>query len=243
MENNKKVIALILAGGKGCRMKQDIPKQFIHIENKPLIVYTMEAFEKHPMVNEIIVVCLEGWHDILRAYAKQFNITKLKYVVNGGETGQESIKKGIDELKLHFNNDDVIMIHDGNRGLVSQEIISDSIYTYNIKGSAVTAIPCTEAIFENENFTEMESTKEIPRERLFRTQTPQTYSLGKLIWAHEEAEKRGIKNTVATCSLMNLLGEKIYFSKGSEKNMKITTIEDLDLFKAILHISREEWIK
>ena len=241
MENGKKVVALLTAAGTGSRMKQDIPKQFLHIENKPLIIYTLEAFESHPSVDDIIVVCLDGWHDILKAYAKQFNIIKLKYVVSGGKTGQESIKNGIEELRKHYNNDDIVMVHDGNRGLVSHEIISDSLYTYSKKGGAVAAIPCVEAVFESENGEK--SNIEIPREKLYRTQTPHTYSLGSIIWAHEQAEKKGITNTAATCSLMKALGKEVYFSKGSEKNMKITTVEDIEIFKALLHTNKENWIK
>jgi len=237
----KKVIALLTAAGTGSRMNQDIPKQFIHINNKPLIVYTMEAFEKHPNIDAIVVVCLDGWHEILKAYAKQFNISKLKYVVNGGATGQESIKNGIDVIKEHYSEDSIVLVHDGNRGLVSPEIISDSIYTYNKFGSAVAAIPCTEAVFESEDGSE--SDVEIPRSKLYRTQTPHTYQLKKLVWAHEEAEKRNIKNTAASCSLMRALGEEVYFSKGSIKNFKITTVEDIDVFNAFLSITREDWIK
>lgn len=243
MNNNKKVVALLTAAGVGSRMKQDIPKQFLHIENKPLIVYTLEAFQKHPSIDEIIVVCLDGWHDILKAYAKQFNITKLKYVVNGGKTGQESIRNGLNELKKYHTDDTIIMVHDGNRGLVSQEIISDSLYVYNQKGCAVTAIPCTEVVFEIDNEKNIEDVTEIPREKIFRTQTPHTYSLGKLLWAHEEALKRNIKNTAATCSLMRELGEKVYFSKGSEKNIKITTVEDIDIFRALLNTKKSDWMK
>lgn len=241
MKKEKKTIALLTAAGIGSRMKQDIPKQFLHIDNKPLIIYALEAFQTHPSIDVIIVVCLEGWHDILKSYAKQFNIDKLKYVVNGGNTGQESIKNGIDELEKYYSDDSIILIHDGNRGLVSQEIISDALSTYNQSGSAVAAIPCTEAVFESDDG--ISATKEIARERLYRTQTPHVYSLQKMLWAHEEAKKRNITNTTATCSLMKALGEKIYFSKGSEKNIKITTVEDIDIFKSLLHTKHEEWIK
>ena len=237
----KKVIALLTAAGIGSRMNQDIPKQFLHINNKPLIVYTMEAFEKHPNIDAIVVVCLDGWHEILKAYAKQFNITKLKFVVGGGATGQESIKNGLDVIAQNYSDDSIVLVHDGNRGLVSQEIISDSISTYYKYGSAVAAIPCTEAVFESEDG--IISDVEIPRSKLYRTQTPHTYKLSKLLWAHEEAAKRGIINTAASCSLMRALGEKVYFSKGSEKNFKITTVEDIDIFNAFLSITREDWIK
>ena len=241
MEKEKKVVALLTAAGVGSRMKQDIPKQFLHIENKPLIIYTLEAFQAHPSIDAIIVVCLKGWNDILKSYAKQFNIDKLKHIVNGGETGQESIKNGLDELEKYYSEDSIVLIHDGNRGLVTQEIISDALSTYSQKKSAVAAIPCTEAVFESEDG--MSSITEIPRERLYRTQTPHVYSLEKMLWAHREAQKKNITNTAATCSLMKALGEEIHFSKGAERNIKITTTEDIDIFKALLHMRREEWIK
>lgn len=240
--SSPKKVAIILAAGTGTRMKQDIPKQFMHIENKPLIIYTLEAFQKHPSINSIIVVCLDGWHDILKAYAKQFNITKLTSIVSGGQSGQESIRNGILEAKRLFNEKNTIaIIHDGNRGLVSNEIISDAISTFNKHGNAVAAIPCTEAIYRSSDGITGDA--EIPREQLYRTQTPHVWPLKKVLWAHEEAEKLNITNTTATCSLMQQLGEKVYFSKGSEKNLKITTIEDIDLFKAILHSERETWVK
>ena len=237
-----KKIAILTAAGVGSRTGQDIPKQFIHIENKPLIVYTMEAFQNHPGIDAIIVVCLEGWHDILKAYAKQFNITKLKSVVNGGATGQESIRNGVLEAKKHFPEDSIILVHDGNRGLVSNEVISNALSTYDEFGNAVAAIPCTEAVYESED-DGLTGSKEIPRAKLFRTQTPHVWSLKKMIWAHEQAKKKNITNMTATCSLMKELGDTIHFSKGSEKNMKITTVEDIDLFKAILHADRDAWLK
>lgn len=240
-EKKQKVIALLTAAGTGTRTNQDIPKQFFHIDNKPLIIYTMEAFEKHPAIDEIIVVCLDGWHEILKAYAKQFNITKLKYVVSGGSTGQESIYNGLAELEKHCDKDDVVIVHDGNRALVSDEIINGALSTYYQNGSAVVAIPCTEVVFVTEDKTS--SHDEIPREKLLRTQTPHIYSLGKLLWAHAEAKKRGLTSMAASCSLMRELGETTYFSKGSEKNFKITTLDDLEMFKSLLHTTKESWLK
>lgn len=226
-------IALLTAGGVGSRMHQEIPKQFLHINNKPIIIYTLEAFQRNPSIDYIIVAVLEKWEDILWAYARQYNISKLKWVVIGGKTGQDSIYNCLEKLKQeNVPLDAVIIIHDGNRPLVSQDIIADSIATFKKYGSAVAAIPCVEAIFESDN-TRF-SNVNIPRERLYRTQTPHTYSLEKLLWAHEIAKKKNIKDTVATCVLMNTLGEKVYFSLGSEKNLKITTLEDLDIFKAII---------
>lgn len=236
------VVALLTAAGMGTRMGQDIPKQFMHVENKPIIIHTMEAFQQHPGVDAIMVVTLPSWMDVLRAYAKQFNITKLRWVVAGGNSGQESIHNGLVALKEELSDEDIVMIHDGNRCLVSGEIISNSLATFKKKGSAVAAIPCVEAVFRSED-DGLSSVISIPREQLFRTQTPHTYTLGKLLWAHDEAKKKGIENTAASCTLMQQLGETVYFSKGSEENLKITTLDDLVMFKALLHTKKDSWLK
>ena len=236
------VVALLTAAGSGVRMGQDIPKQFIHVENKPVIIHTMEAFQRHPSIDAIIVVTIPSWIEVLKAYAKQFNITKLRWVVAGGATGQESIYNGLKALKEELNESDVVMIHDGNRCMVSDDIISDSLATFYRHGSAVAAIPCVEAVFRS-NDGGLSSVDSIPREQLYRTQTPHTYNLSKLLWAHEEALARGIENTAASCTLMQQLGEVVYFSKGSEENLKITTVDDMMIFKALLHTKKDKWLK
>ena len=234
-------VALLTAAGSGTRMNQDIPKQFIHVDNKPVIIYTMEAFQNHPSIDAIIVVTLDSWSAVLWAYAKQFNITKLKWVVPGGDSGQASIRKGLDVLMQELSEEDVVLVHDGNRPMVSSQIISDSLATFSKYGSAVAAIPCTEVVFESDDgHCSMVSTE---RERLLRTQTPHTYRLGELYGAHLEAEKRGINNTAASCMLMKELGRMTYFSKGSEENLKITTPDDLKIFKALLYMTQDNWIK
>ncbi|MDE7311139.1 MAG: 2-C-methyl-D-erythritol 4-phosphate cytidylyltransferase [Eubacterium sp.] len=225
-------IALLTAAGKGTRMHTEIPKQFLHIKNKPVILYTMEAFQKHPQIDAILVVALEAWKEMIYAYAKQYGITKLKWVVEGGESGQESIRRGLLALAGECSMDDAVMVHDGNRPLVSAEIISDSLAVYHSKGSAVAAMPCVEAIYRSSDGKS--SSVSLDRREMYRTQTPHTYPLGKLLQAHKEAEKRHIDGTTATCTLMTLLGEAIYFSKGSEKNLKLTTAEDVDIFEALL---------
>ena len=236
------VVALLTAAGESTRMGQNIPKQFMHVENKPLIIHTMEAFQRHPGIDAIMVVTLPSWMSVLKAYASQFNITKLRWVVPGGETGQESIHNGLVALAEELSPDDVVMIHDGNRCLVSSEIISNSLAVFEQRGSAVAAIPCVEAVFRSDN-EGISSTVSIPREQLVRTQTPHTYTLGKLLWAHGEAEKRGIRSTAASCTLMQALGETVYFSKGSEENLKITTVDDMMIFEALLHTKKDSWLK
>lgn len=236
------VVALLTAAGVGSRMGQDIPKQFMHVDNKPIIIHTMESFQNHPNVDAIMVVTLPSWTEVLRAYAKQFNISKLRWIVPGGATGQESIFNGLTELSKELSSDDIVMVHDGNRCLVSSEIISNSLATFRTYGSAVAAIPCVEAVFKS-NDDGISSTISIPREQLFRTQTPHTYTLGKLLWAHNEANKKGIVNTAASCTLMQRLGETVYFSKGSETNLKITTVDDMLIFEALLHTRKDSWLK
>lgn len=130
-------IALLTAAGTGSRMHQDIPKQFIHVENKPVIIHTMEAFQNHPSIDAILVVTLDSWKDVLWAYAKQFNIDKLKWVIAGGETGQESIKKGLDKLVEDCSSDTTVIIHDGNRPMISSEVISNSLAIADLFGDAV----------------------------------------------------------------------------------------------------------
>lgn len=234
-------IALLTAAGVGSRMHQDIPKQFMHVDNKPIIIHTLERFQSHPSVDRILVVTLESWIDVLWAYAKQFGITKLAWVVPGGETGQESIHLGLLQLERSCSPNDTIIIHDGNRCNVSSEVISASLAVAREYGSAIAAVPCTEAVFRSEDG--ITSTETIPREELWRTQTPHVYRLGELLWAHERAKELGIENTAATCSLMQVLGRPIFFSRGSEENLKITTVEDLRIFEALLHTKREEWLK
>ena len=121
-------IALIIAGGSGQRMNQDIPKQFLNVKDKPIIIYTLEAFQKHPMIDAIEVVCLDGWHDILWAYSKQFEITKLENIVSGGDSGQASIRNGVFDIQTRHSDDDIVLIHDGIRPMVSDEIISDCLF-------------------------------------------------------------------------------------------------------------------
>ena len=226
-------IAILTAGGIGARTHQDLPKQFINVDNKPIIVYTLEAFQQHPNIDEIYVACLEGWNMVLDAYAKQFCITKLKRVVIGGATGQASIYNAMCAIREdHGESDIVVMIHDGNRPMVSQDIITDSLVKQRIYGSAVTAIPTTEVVFVSKDGKV--SNAALNREELWRTQTPHTYVFKELWDVHCRALEDGVTNTAASCSLMQRYGYTTYFSMGSEKNIKITTVEDLQVAGALL---------
>lgn len=234
-------IALLIAGGSGNRMHQDIPKQFITVNERPVIVYTLEAFENHPEIDAIAVVCIEGWDQVLWAYAKQFNISKLKYIVPGGENGQSSIRNGVFELEKHFASDDLVLIHDAIRPMVSAEIISDNIRIAKKYGNAVTVIPCAEAMMQTEDG--VVSCGSYPRDQLKRTQTPQAFRIGDICELHRSALEAGVTNSVASCTLMIEMGRQVYFSSGSEKNIKLTTVEDIDIFKALLAAKRSDWLK
>ena len=236
-------IALLTAAGNGTRMHQDIPKQFLHVDNKPIIIHTMEAFQQHPSIDAIIVVTLPEWKSVLWAYARQFNISKLRWVAEGGETGQDSIFNGLKLLYEECEDPEeiIVTVHDGNRPMVSEDIISNNLAVFEKCGSAVAAIPCQEVVFESEDGISSHISTE--REKLFRTQTPHTYKLTELLEAHNEAKKRGISATAASCMLMERLGRETYFSKGSEINLKITTVDDLRIFQALLHTKNDAWIK
>ena len=236
-------IAIIIAGGSGHRMGQDIPKQFINVYDKPVLIYTLEGFQKHPQIDAIEVVCIDGWHDVLWAYAKQFCIDKLKWVVSGGDTGQESIRNGVYFLEDKLSDDDIIIIHDGIRPMVDEFVLSDVILTAKKYGNAVTSLPYNEQIFVVDD--DISTVKYIPRETLRRVQTPQAYRFGKLKWAYHEAfEKQiGIFGSSYVNTMMVELGERLYFATGSDKNIKLTNKDDLEMFKSYLKSEKDNWLK
>lgn len=234
-------IAMIIAGGIGARMNQDIPKQFINVYDKPVIVYTMEAFQLHPQIDAIEVVCLDGWHDVLRAYARQFGIAKLENIVSGGKNGQDSIRNGLyDIASRHQKEDDIVLVHDAIRPMVSQEIITDNIRVCRKYGNAITVVPCTAAMLKT--YDALSTTEQVARDNLKITQTPQAFFVKDLVDAHKEALNKGITNSVASCTMYIELGRKLFMSAGSEKNLKLTTAEDIEIFKALLNARKDEWL-
>ena len=179
-------IALIIAGGKGVRMHSELPKQFISVHDKPVIVYTLEAFQRHPNIDEIYISCLDGWDNVLNAYARQFKISKLKEIVKGGDVGQQSIYNGITKIAECHAADDMVLIHDSIRPLVSSDVISDCIVTCQQYGNAITTIPCAEAMLVSEDG--QSSQRIFDRDCLKRTQTPQAFRLGDILEAVSEIE-------------------------------------------------------
>lgn len=233
-------VALIIAGGSGTRMGMEMPKQFINIYDKPVLLYTLEGFQKHLLIDAIEVVCLNGWQETLRTYAEQYGITKLKWIVSGGCTVQESIRNGIYDLEDKCNEEDIIIIHDGIRPLVDESVLTDVIVKCQKYGNGVSSLPYNEQIFIVDD--EISTSKYIPRDTLRRVMTPQAYKLGKLLWAYKKAfeEGIGIYGSHYTNTMMVELGEKLYFAAGSEKNIKLTTKDDLEIFKAYLKSDKED---
>ena len=235
--------AIIIAGGSGSRMGQDIPKQFINVYDKPIIIYTLEGFQRHPEIDSITVVCIDGWQDMLNAYAKQFEITKLARIVKGGNTGQESIRNGVESLRDSAKKDDVVIIHDGIRPLIDASVLSDVIGKCKKYGNAITSLPYNEQLFVTSNG--IDTQEYIPREKLRRVSTPQAYVYELLAKSYKKAfeEEIGIYGSSYTNTMMVELGETLYLAAGSDKNIKLTTKDDIELFKAYLNIENDSWLK
>lgn len=238
-------IAIVIAGGSGHRMGQDIPKQFINVYDKPVLIYTLESFQRHPMIDAIEVVCIEGWEHVVSAYAKQFGIDKLKWIVQGGKSGQESIRNGVYNLEGKVSSEDIIVIHDGIRPLIEPSVLTDVISKAETLGNAVTSMPYNEQIFVVSKDDETTTTQFIPRETLRRVATPQAYQFRLLNEKYHEAFEKniGIRGSHYTNTMMVELGVRLNFAAGSDKNIKLTTKDDLELFKGYLAREKGEWLK
>lgn len=234
------VTAMLFAGGVGRRMKSDdLPKQFIEIGGKPIIVRTMEHFEKHPEVDRIVVACKEDWIDHLEALIKDYKITKVHSVVPGGATGYASIHNGVMETaKLMTDPDDIILICDGVRPMLTERLISDSIRYARECGTSVPVTPSIDSLLFSEDGKFCEKSYE--RSSMYITQAPQGYTMEKILWAHSEAERRGIVNPVSSSELFIELGEKVRLFEGERINIKVTTQEDLEILNAWCHHQESE---
>ena len=226
--------ALILAGGVDPRFQMAIPKQFVIVENRPIIVYTLQVFQDHPEIDRIVVSCLHGWKEMVQAYAKQFNISKLVHIVDGGGDAQESSRKGIEWLRENGKPDDLVVVHDAIRPLVTDNLISDSIKCCREYGMGVAAVRSMDTVMiTQDGVTGQEN---ISRDSIRRIQTPQTYRLDYLHVMHQKALQQGISHCVDNNSMLSRLGETIHFSQGSNFNIKINQVEDVEMFKALYYM-------
>lgn len=232
-----KTYAVILAGGSGVRMGLGVPKQFVEVEGKPVIVYTLESFQRHPGIDSIVVVCKDGWQDTLAEFAESYGISKLSMTVSGGESSQESIRNGVFALEGVAQPDDIVVIHDGIRPLVDSEVLSDVLRVARENGNAVTSLPYNEQIFVIDEDDPLTTTRFIPRDTLRRVSTPQAYRFDLVLSAYKRAFEQGIGIGLSDYvnTMMVQLGETLYFAAGSDRNIKLTTPDDLAIFKAMLN--------
>lgn len=238
-------IGFVIAGGVGARMGASVPKQFIEVEGKEVIFYTLEAFQRCEDIDAIVVACLEGRRSMLLSGAEKYGITKMldqpeQGVVKGGETGMGSLRNGMNYMRKYYHPDSIVVIHDAVRPLISDRIISANVKSVEKYGTAVTAVPATEALLAMERKGSDQAAKVVDRDMIARTQTPQSLRLRQFIWAHEEAMKRGIHDSVATCTLLIELGGAVHLVPGEATNFKLTTQDDIKLMKAYILLDREE---
>lgn len=233
-------IALILAAGSGTRMgNTSKPKQFLNIYNKPLIVHTIEAFEVHDEIDMIVIVTNDTYIDQVKIWCKQYDLGKVKSVVAGGSSRQESVYNGIKHLEQSGTNPyDIILIHDAARPLISQSIISENIVACKKYGAIDTVIPTSDTIIrslDKETICEIQK-----RSEQYQGQTPQTFTFQIIKEAHEYAKKTNNTETTDDCRLVINMGKEVHIVNGSKLNFKITTFDDLMMLKALLKIGKSE---
>lgn len=234
-------IAVIFAGGTGRRMRTTSrPKQFLEYRGKPIIIYTLELFDNHSMIDGIVVACVEDWIPFLEKMLKKFEINKVVKVVSGGASGQESIYKGLLAAnEISKSIEDIVLIHDGVRPLITEQTITDNIETVRKEGSCITCIPATETFV----VTKENGGLEIPtRANSLIARAPQSFYLKDILSAHEQARKEGRNDFIDSCSMMHHYGHKLGRVIGPMENIKITTPTDYFIFKAMVEVHENQQI-
>ena len=224
---------LIFAGGRGERMNsRSLPKQFLEMHGKPIIIYTLERFEMHPDIDGVVVVILDGWQGYLRKLLTKFQIEKVLGIVPGGATGQESIYNGLVELAKHASPDSTVLIHDGVRPLITPETISDNIDCVAENGNAITVTRAVETVFLEDEPGTFGTTVDRSRARMARA--PQSFVLGDILAAHERARAEGRADFIDSATMMKEYGATLHLVEGPSANIKITTAADFYVFRAMV---------
>lgn len=226
-------VALIFAGGVGTRMNtKAIPKQFLELHCKPIIVYTLEIFQTHPQIDGIVIVMVADWIDYMRELLDKYHLNKVVEIVEGGETGQLSIYNGLLAAERYFPSGTIILIHDGVRPLIDHKIISDNIFQVGKSGNAITTSPTIETFVVVDDAMQV---KEVPTRKHSRlAKAPQSFILDDIIAVHRKAMLDGINDSIDSCTLMNLYGHDLTLVEGPIENIKITTPTDYFIFRAIV---------
>lgn len=231
---------LIFAGGSGTRMHSaGRPKQFLQFYGKELIIHTLENFQNHPEIDNITVVCIESWIPYLEKILQKFQIDKVKTIVSGGSTGQESIYKGLCSIKEYAESKSIVLIHDGVRPFINEDVISNCIKSVKEHGSAITVVPAIETIVTQEDGKICSITD---RSKCFHARAPQCFILDQILNAHEQARKDGNTNMIDSASLMKFYGHELYTVPGNVDNIKITTPADFYTFKALYEVRENQQI-
>lgn len=233
-----KIEVIILAGGIGSRMHAKQPKQFIEVNRVPIIVRTIENFQKNERVSGITIVCVKDYISKLKKLVSKFNLTKVDNIVEGGATGHDSTRNGVFSLKDKLDKSDYVIVHDAVRPLLPQKVLNEMIDTALINGNACLAVPCYETVVLTNDGKK--GNKEIDRNSFMRVQTPQMYKYELIKTLYDKAEKDNLHNFVYANTLAIYYGTTIYFSTGFNFNYKITTKDDLPLYKSLLKYSEEE---
>jgi len=235
-------IAIIFAGGTGQRLKsgQDAtPKQFLKIHNKPIIIHTLELFQEHPQIDKIYIAIHPDYYDYMNELVKHYYITKTAGIINGGATGQDSIYNALKLAQDENPDDSIVLIHDGVRPNITPEVITQNIECAVKNGNAITSTSCFETILISENGV---NPKHVPyRKHTYSAQAPQSFRLGEIVEAHETTRKTNPNYTdiVDSCTLYKTLGKETYMIKGNRGNIKITTIEDLYILRALIRYKED----
>ena len=228
--------AIVLAGGKSTRNQQNIPNQFINVLGKPVIMYSMEAYQAHPLVDEIYVVCLRGWERTVRAYAEQYGIAKLRGIVAAGESGLESIRAGFEAARADgLADDDVVVVQETTRPFVTEETISKLLNSCIEHGSSVICEPLRDhlAFLRNED----EGVSYLDRNRLVSMQSPDAHRASVLDAMFAEARALGLPLDENCCGmLLHSLGRPLHFCEGKHNNIKLVRQEDIAVFTALLRL-------
>lgn len=223
-------IALITAGGAGFRMSsRNLPKQFLELHGKPIIIYTLELFEFHPEIDAIVISCLDGWQDYLRNQLERFHIRKVVSVVVGGSSREESIRNGLYELHTRYPEDSIVLVHDAVRPLIDADTITNNIVSVREHGSAITSMPAVETVAVSLDGNRIERILERSQCQIARA--PQSFRLGDLYRAYQNAPVE--KELVDPASLMIHFGYPLYMVEGPLYNIKITTSSDFYMFRAL----------
>lgn len=235
-------IAIIFAGGTGQRMNTKTkPKQFLELHGKPIIIYTLEHFNNHELIDGIIVVCVEGWIDYCQNLVDKFHIDKVKAIIPGGKTGMLSRFEGVKKAVELYPEDTICLMHDGVRPMIDHDIISRNIESVERNGSGVTVAPAIETIAVKAG-VDNKVGEIIDRSKCQMAKAPQSFRLGDLYKVHREAIDSGMNDCIDTAYLMQLSGYDVYTVEGSAENIKITTPTDFYTFRALMDIRENSQI-